>query len=39
VLLSWLRTRSGSLAAPILLHVATNSVGALAAWAITRAEA
>ena len=36
VLLSWLRTRSGSLAAPILLHVATNSLGALAAWAITR---
>jgi uncharacterized protein len=39
VLLSWLRTRSGSLAAPVLLHVATNSAGALAAWAITRAEA
>jgi uncharacterized protein len=38
VLLSWLRTRSGSLAAPILLHVATNSLGALAAWAIARAE-
>jgi membrane protease YdiL (CAAX protease family) len=36
VLLSWLRTRSGSLAAPILLHVATNSLGALAAWAISR---
>jgi len=38
VLLSWLRTRSGSLAAPILLHVATNSLGALAAWAIARPE-
>jgi membrane protease YdiL (CAAX protease family) len=38
VLLSWLRTRSGSLAAPILLHVATNSMGALTAWAITRPE-
>jgi len=38
VLLSWLRTRSGSLAAPILLHVATNSLGALAAWAISRPE-
>jgi uncharacterized protein len=38
VLLSWLRTRSGSLAAPILLHVATNSLGALTAWAITRLE-
>ena len=36
VLLSWLRTRSGSLAAPVLLHVATNSLGALAAWAVTR---
>jgi membrane protease YdiL (CAAX protease family) len=38
VLLSWLRARSGSLAAPILLHVATNSLGALAAWAIIRLE-
>jgi uncharacterized protein len=38
VLLSWLRTRSGSLAAPILLHVATNSLGALTAWAVTRRE-
>ena len=36
VLFSWLRTRSGSLAAPILLHLATNSLGALAAWAIAR---
>jgi membrane protease YdiL (CAAX protease family) len=36
VLLSWLRTRSGSLAAPVLLHVATNSLGAQAAWAIAR---
>ena len=39
VLLSWLRTRSGSLAAPMLLHVATNSMGALMAWAITRRPA
>ena len=36
VLFSWLRTRSGSLAAPILLHLATNCLGALAAWAIAR---
>jgi membrane protease YdiL (CAAX protease family) len=36
VLLSWLRTRSGSLAAPILLHLATNCGGALAAWAGAR---
>jgi CAAX protease family protein len=38
VLLSWLRTRSGSLAAPMLLHVATNCGGALAAWAVARLE-
>jgi membrane protease YdiL (CAAX protease family) len=36
VLLSWLRTRSGSLAAPILLHLATNCGGALTAWAVAR---
>lgn len=36
VLLSWLRVRSGSLAAPILLHLATNCGGALTAWAIAR---
>jgi len=33
VLLSWLRARSGSLAAPVLLHLATNSGGMAAAWA------
>jgi hypothetical protein len=38
VLLSWLRTRSGSLAAPMLLHLATNCGGALTAWAIARRE-
>jgi uncharacterized protein len=38
VLLSWLRTRSGSLAAPTLLHLATNCGGALAAWAVARLE-
>ena len=36
VLLSWLRARSGSLAAPILLHLATNCGGALAAWTVAR---
>jgi membrane protease YdiL (CAAX protease family) len=39
VLFSWLRERSGSLTAPILLHVATNSGGlvtALAVAAVTR---
>jgi len=36
VLLSWLRVRSGSLAAPMLLHLATNCGGALAAWAVAR---
>jgi membrane protease YdiL (CAAX protease family) len=38
VLLSWLRVRSGSLAAPMLLHLATNCGGALTAWAIARLE-
>ena len=38
VLLSWLRTRSGSLAAPILLHLATNCGGALTAWVVARLE-
>lgn len=38
VLLSWLRLRSGSLAAPILLHLATNCGGALTAWAVARME-
>jgi membrane protease YdiL (CAAX protease family) len=36
VLLSWLRARSGSLAAPVLLHIATNCGGALTAWAVAR---
>ena len=33
VLLSWLRERSGRLAAPVLLHLAVNSGGLVAAWA------
>jgi membrane protease YdiL (CAAX protease family) len=33
-LLSWLREDSGGLAAPIALHLATNSGGAVAAWAV-----
>ena len=32
-LLSWLRARSGSLTAPVLVHLATNSGGQVAAWA------
>ena len=32
VLLSWLRARSGTLAAPMLLHLASNSGAILAAW-------
>jgi membrane protease YdiL (CAAX protease family) len=36
VLLSWLRDRSGSLAAPMLLHLAANCGGALAAWVASR---
>jgi membrane protease YdiL (CAAX protease family) len=34
VLLSWLRARSGSLAAPVLLHLAINCVGPLITWAV-----
>ncbi|MDR2985193.1 MAG: CPBP family intramembrane metalloprotease [Nocardiopsaceae bacterium] len=33
LLLSWLRERSGGLAAPMALHLVTNSGGAVAAWA------
>jgi uncharacterized protein len=33
--LSWLRERSGRLAAPVLLHLAANSGGLVAAWAIS----
>lgn len=36
VVLTWLRLRSGSLLAPALLHLATNSVGTLAAAAAHR---
>ncbi len=32
--LSWLRNRSGSLAAPMLLHTATNSLGYVVAWLV-----
>jgi membrane protease YdiL (CAAX protease family) len=32
--LSWLRARSGSLTAPVLVHLATNSGGPVAAWAV-----
>jgi membrane protease YdiL (CAAX protease family) len=38
VLFSWLRARSGSLAAPVLLHLATNCPGLLAAYAVARIE-
>ncbi|HEX5190114.1 MAG TPA: CPBP family intramembrane glutamic endopeptidase [Streptosporangiaceae bacterium] len=37
VLLSWLRERSGGLAAPMALHLVTNSGAAVAAWAVRRA--
>lgn len=33
-ILSWLREDSGGLAAPIALHLATNSGGAVTAWAV-----
>lgn len=36
LLFSWLRLRSGSLAAPVLLHLATNSLGVLAGAAAHR---
>ncbi|WP_369255087.1 CPBP family intramembrane glutamic endopeptidase [Geodermatophilus amargosae] len=36
LLFAWLRLRSGSLLAPVLLHLATNSLGVLAAAAATR---
>jgi membrane protease YdiL (CAAX protease family) len=39
LLLSLLRARSGSLAAPVLLHLAANCGGALAAWALARPRA
>ena len=38
VLFSWLRERSGSLTAPILLHVATNSGGLVTALAVAAAH-
>src|SRR5215469_10340989 len=38
VVFSWLRERSGSLTAPILLHVATNSGGLIAALAVAPAD-
>ena len=34
--LCWLRLRSGSLAAPVLAHLATNTVPLAAAWALAR---
>ena len=34
VLLSWLRARSGSLAGPVLLHLAINCGGLVTAWAV-----
>lgn len=36
VLFSWLRLRSGSLLAPVLVHLGTNSIGVLAAAAAVR---
>jgi uncharacterized protein len=36
VLLSWLRARSGRLAAPVALHLAINCGGLAAAWGATR---
>jgi membrane protease YdiL (CAAX protease family) len=36
--LSWLRVRSGRLAAPVLLHLATNCAGLVVAWGVARLE-
>jgi membrane protease YdiL (CAAX protease family) len=36
VLLTWLRLRSGSLLAPVLLHLGANTLGMLAAAAAHR---
>jgi uncharacterized protein len=36
VLFSWLRARSGRLAAPVLVHLTTNCGGLVAAWTVTR---
>jgi membrane protease YdiL (CAAX protease family) len=35
-LFSWLRARSGGLAAPVLLHLATNCAGPVVAWTVNR---
>jgi uncharacterized protein len=35
-LFSWLRARSGRLAAPVFVHLATNCVGPVVAWAVAR---
>ena len=35
-LFSWLRARSGSLAAPVLLHLTTNCAGPVVAWTLAR---
>ena len=37
-LFSWLRARSGRLAAPVALHIAINCGGLAAAWAATRPQ-
>ena len=34
VVLCWLRLRAGSLLAPVMLHVATNSLAYAAAWTV-----
>jgi uncharacterized protein len=38
-LFSWLRARSGGLAAPVLLHLATNCAGPVVAWGVARRSA
>lgn len=36
MVLSWLRNRSGSLAAPAMVHISSNSIGYVLAWLVQR---
>jgi membrane protease YdiL (CAAX protease family) len=36
MVLSWLRNRSGSLAAPAMVHISSNSIGYVLAWFVQR---
>ncbi len=36
MVLTWLRNRSGSLAAPVMVHITSNSIGFVIAWFVQR---